>query len=377
MTTSEIARSEIPKPERTWAMFAHLSSFLFYTCIPLANIIAPLIIWQIKKEDMPFASDQGKECLNFQISMLIYIIISSILTLILIGVAFMDHRWRFLSVRGGLSLTLYASGSAPANAEGDDFEIEFSTNAGSSWSSFSPPVVITNGSATGSEFIGAFPAGTQGNIDLRIIDTDATQGNREFDLVNVDQLFIRTDIDPNDFPPVAPDLVTATAVSASEVDITWQDNSSNEVGFAIYRSTDSVNWLEIANVVANSSSYRDTSASPATSYRYQVGAYSPSFESLSVESNVVTTPDGLSLGTLSGGKSKGAIYVDLTWAGGASLGEVIIWRSLNGGAFVNILTTANDFSQRDETGLKGGQTLTYEVRSPNGSIKSNQQTISF
>ena len=69
--------------------------------------------------------------------------------------------------------------------------------------------------------------------------------------------------------------------------------------------------------------------------------------------------------------------VDLTWSGGGSLNDVVIWRSLNGGAFVNILTTANDFSQRDETGLKGGQTLTYEVRSPNGSIKSNQQTISF
>jgi len=70
-------------------MFAHLSSFLGYTCIPLANIIAPLIIWQVKKDDMPFASDQGKECLNFQISMLIYVIISAILTLILIGFAFL------------------------------------------------------------------------------------------------------------------------------------------------------------------------------------------------------------------------------------------------------------------------------------------------
>tara|TARA_B110000285_G_scaffold154108_1_gene171936 strand:+ start:962 stop:1333 length:372 start_codon:yes stop_codon:yes gene_type:complete len=89
MTASEIASSEIPKQARTWAMFAHLSSFLGYTCIPLANIIAPLIIWQIKKEDMPFASDQGKECLNFQISMLIYVIISGILTLILIGFAFL------------------------------------------------------------------------------------------------------------------------------------------------------------------------------------------------------------------------------------------------------------------------------------------------
>jgi len=70
-------------------MFAHLSSFLGYTCIPLANIIAPLIIWQVKKDDMPFASDQGKECLNFQISMLIYVIISGILTLFLIGFAFL------------------------------------------------------------------------------------------------------------------------------------------------------------------------------------------------------------------------------------------------------------------------------------------------
>lgn len=86
---TEIANSQIPKQERTWAMFAHLTAFLGYTCIPLANIIAPLIIWQIKKDDMPFASEQGKECLNFQISMLIYAIISGILTLILIGFAFL------------------------------------------------------------------------------------------------------------------------------------------------------------------------------------------------------------------------------------------------------------------------------------------------
>ncbi len=86
---TEIANSQIPKQERTWAMFAHLTAFLGYTCIPLANIIAPLIIWQIKKDDMPFASDQGKECLNFQISMSIYLIISGILSLILIGFAFL------------------------------------------------------------------------------------------------------------------------------------------------------------------------------------------------------------------------------------------------------------------------------------------------
>ena len=291
--------------------------------------------------------------------------------------SFMDHRWRFLSVRGGLSLTLYASGSAPANAEGDDFEIEFSTNAGSSWSSFSPPVVITNGSVQGSEFIGAFPPGTQGNIDLRIIDTDGSQGNRQRDSVNVDQLFIRTDIDPNDFPPVAPSSVMASLVSSSEIGINWQDNSSNEIGFFVYRSANSGSWTQVGNVIANTTEFTDTSAAPATSYRYQVGAYSSSFEALSADSNEVTTPDGLSLGVLSGGKRKGAIYVDLSWSGGGSLDNVTIWRSTNGGSFQSIITTANDSVHRDSTGLKGGQTLTYEVRSPDGSITSNRQTISF
>jgi uncharacterized Tic20 family protein len=41
--------SEIPKPERTWAMFAHLSSLLGWIGIPFANLIAPLIMWLIKK----------------------------------------------------------------------------------------------------------------------------------------------------------------------------------------------------------------------------------------------------------------------------------------------------------------------------------------
>ena len=75
----------IPQSERTWAMFAHLSSFLGWIGIPLANIIAPLVIWQMKKEEMPFASQQAKECLNFQISMTIYALVCAVLCLIMIG----------------------------------------------------------------------------------------------------------------------------------------------------------------------------------------------------------------------------------------------------------------------------------------------------
>lgn len=78
--------NEIPQTEKTWALFAHLSSFLGWVGVPLANIIAPLVIWQIKKDEMPFAASQAKECLNFQISMTLYAIISAILSLIVIGI---------------------------------------------------------------------------------------------------------------------------------------------------------------------------------------------------------------------------------------------------------------------------------------------------
>ena len=78
--------STIDKTGRTWAMFAHLSSFLGWIAIPFANLIAPLVIWQLKTEEMPFAARQAKECLNFQILMTIYAIISGILVLVLIGI---------------------------------------------------------------------------------------------------------------------------------------------------------------------------------------------------------------------------------------------------------------------------------------------------
>lgn len=69
---------------RTWAMFAHLSALSGYL-IPFGNIVGPLIIWSIKRETDPFIDDQGKEALNFQISMTIYTLILGILSIVIIG----------------------------------------------------------------------------------------------------------------------------------------------------------------------------------------------------------------------------------------------------------------------------------------------------
>lgn len=66
-------------------MVCHLSALAGFI-IPFGNIIGPLIVWLIKKDESPFVDDQGKESLNFQISITIYCIVAAILILIIIGI---------------------------------------------------------------------------------------------------------------------------------------------------------------------------------------------------------------------------------------------------------------------------------------------------
>lgn len=70
--------------ERQWAMFAHLSA-LAGLVIPFGSIIGPLVIWLIKKDTMPFVNDQGKEALNFNITVAIAAVVCWILFFVLIG----------------------------------------------------------------------------------------------------------------------------------------------------------------------------------------------------------------------------------------------------------------------------------------------------
>jgi len=73
---------------RMWAMLAHLSALSGFV-IPFGNIVGPLIIWLIKRDEMSFVSDQGREALNFNISMTIYMMVAGVLIFVLIGIPLM------------------------------------------------------------------------------------------------------------------------------------------------------------------------------------------------------------------------------------------------------------------------------------------------
>lgn len=70
--------------ERNWAMFCHLSALLG-TFIPFGNLVAPLVLWQMKKNESAYVDYHGKEALNFQLSLLLYGLIAAILVLVVIG----------------------------------------------------------------------------------------------------------------------------------------------------------------------------------------------------------------------------------------------------------------------------------------------------
>jgi uncharacterized Tic20 family protein len=73
------------KNENIWAAVCHISTFAGYY-FPFANIIAPLVIWLVKKDECPFVRDQGKEAVNFQISITLYCIVCIPLVFICVGI---------------------------------------------------------------------------------------------------------------------------------------------------------------------------------------------------------------------------------------------------------------------------------------------------
>ncbi len=73
---------------RMWAMLCHLAGLAFLLPIVPAfgSILGPLVVWLIKKDQYPFVNEQGREALNFQITMFIYGLVAGLLILACVGI---------------------------------------------------------------------------------------------------------------------------------------------------------------------------------------------------------------------------------------------------------------------------------------------------
>ena len=150
------------------------------------------------------------------------------------------------------------------------------------------------------------------------------------------------------------DLVAA---SSSQINLTWADNSNNESGFKIERSTDGgANYAEIFTTGANATSYSNTALSPATPYTYRVRAYNLSGNSAYSAAASATTlpnapvaPDGLTATAASSSQ------INLSWTDNNSNEDgTRIERSIDGLNFSEIATVGANvttYSDRKSTRL--------------------------
>jgi uncharacterized Tic20 family protein len=102
---------ELSKDERMWGMLCHVAGFGYYVVPIVGGIVGPMIVWMLKKDEYPFVDDQGKESLNFQITIAIVMSVIIALCFALIGFLLLP----LLPIIGLAQVVLTIIGSMQAN----------------------------------------------------------------------------------------------------------------------------------------------------------------------------------------------------------------------------------------------------------------------
>ena len=77
--------SKLSESERNWAMLCHISAFAGFF-FPFGGIIGPLICWLSRKDESLWIDMNGKASMNFQLSVLLYIVLAVPLCFIIVGI---------------------------------------------------------------------------------------------------------------------------------------------------------------------------------------------------------------------------------------------------------------------------------------------------
>lgn len=136
-----------------------------------------------------------------------------------------------------------------------------------------------------------FNAGTAGNVRIR---NDGANRGVLADAVKW------VPVSSSGTPPTAPSTLTATTVSAGQINLAWTDNATDETGFTIDRKAGGGSYSLLTTKGANSTSHSDTTVAAGTSYTYRVRADNTSGSSGWSNEASATTPVG---SLLSNGKT--------------------------------------------------------------------------
>ena len=76
--------TKLTASEKDWGMACHLSALSGFV-IPFGTVLGPLIVWLVKRNEYDYVDIQGKEALNFQLTVLLAMLVSGVLMLVVVG----------------------------------------------------------------------------------------------------------------------------------------------------------------------------------------------------------------------------------------------------------------------------------------------------
>ncbi|HWS87565.1 MAG TPA: fibronectin type III domain-containing protein [Pyrinomonadaceae bacterium] len=238
---------------------------------------------------------------------------------------------------------------------------------------------ITNG--LGGESLGSFSTAIEGSIvrfgsDYGAMRVRATSTFITFEFITRRGVVVDSySIERNSPAPAAPSNLSAAPQSPTQINLTWADNSTNEDGFKVERSTDRVNFTRVATLGPNVNAYSDTGLQPATAYHYRVAAFNSTVDSgYSNTASATTTdyppaaPSNLTASALPGGQ------VSLSWADNSANETGFEVERCAGAGCTNFQTRTEvgaGATTYSDGGLVAGTVYRYRVRAFNGSGDSD------
>ena len=171
----------------------------------------------------------------------------------------------------------------------------------------------------------------------------------------------------NNTLPNAPSALSASASSASVIQLAWTDNSDNETSFRIERKAGSGAFSEIGTVNANSTSYTDNELQPNTAYSYRVRAKNAVGNSGYTNTATATTNNTLpnAPSALSASASSASV-IQLAWTDNSDNETSFrIERKTGSGAFSEIGTVNANSTRYTDNGLQPNTAYSYRVRAKN------------
>ncbi|TMQ30281.1 MAG: hypothetical protein E6K70_24420, partial [Planctomycetota bacterium] len=165
--------------------------------------------------------------------------------------------------------------------------------------------------------------------------------------------------------PAAPSKLAVAAVSGTQINLKWTDNSTNETGYTIQRSTDGTNFTTIATAGPATNKYMDSGLNSGTAYYYRVSAYNAGGTSAYSNTASATIPSSMlpSIGAPTKLKTTvaSASQVNLAWTdNSAGLYNFQVLRSTDGSNYTAVANLGMGATSYADKGLAPA-TYFYQV----------------